>query len=246
MVKVNQKQFKTYDLDTLETFKTRLASLNGSLSEYLYFPDGVTYKDIMDSEKNIICVDMLKKIKTSARSNSSISELLEETKNNFTSRFAIRDRVVHIWMAYNDNLQKLYNQVGRSVLDTVSKELVKNNVYISEIQVHNDWKDRDRYKKYLTETIKSRQEQINKTLILFRRYDGIETPITYTNLEIEKMDFILTLGLKDISLLELFNSVVVTPLVPVVIVNDFYKILKDFIPSDENMWFESDENSLTL
>ena len=43
MVRVNGKKFIVYDLDNLETFKNRLAIYIGTLPEYLFFPDGVSY-----------------------------------------------------------------------------------------------------------------------------------------------------------------------------------------------------------
>ena len=51
MVLVNGKDFKIYDLDTLSTFKDRLASKLSTLPEYLYFPDDLSYSDLEKKRK---------------------------------------------------------------------------------------------------------------------------------------------------------------------------------------------------
>jgi len=246
MVLVNGKKFKIYELDTLETFQNRLAASLGILSEYLYFPNGITNEEIRDRKNNIEYKNLLKEIKDSARRNTSITELIEKMKVKITGRMSIRDEVVHIWMAYNNILNSEYKSAGKMALYEISDELVAAGIYISATQVPRDWDRRDLYKRYLRESISSRQEEAERTSKLFREYDSIDEAIVYTDLKVEKIDFILMLDLSNISLLEIFNSVILTPLVPMAIAHDFFKIFKDFIPSDEEKWLYTEPESVTL
>jgi hypothetical protein len=251
MVLVNNKKFKIYDLDTIETFKARLAASNDTLEKYLYFPNGITYDDIIDPNNNIVYENLLKTIKNSAEKNLSIISLVKDLENHFNSKNSIKTDVVYIWMAYNKKLNEAFKNEGDCILDKSANELVGHKIYISNTPFIREWKNRKQYLIFLNKTISMRNEDVKKTTTILKKYNTIESDESgeyrfFTDFQVEKMDSIFTLDLIDISLLELFNSIVLTSLVPVVIINNFYKISKDFIPSDEDMWTQSDKDSLTL
>ena len=240
MVKINGKKLKIYDLDNLITIKDRIALNLKTLPEYLYFPNGLTYDEL--NKKNIIVTDFLSEIKNEAQNNSSVFKLIDSGIKNFGDTLNVKDKIVCVWLSYNEKLQKEVANKGEGVLDSIITELVKRKIYLAHTQFKRDWKDILQTKLYIEKSIKSQSQKIEKTVKLFNEFNyesAVSTPF-----KIEYIQFILTLEMTNISMLELFNSVVLTPLVPFVTTHNFYKIKTDFIPLSE--WAITTTDSIIL
>ena len=244
MVRVNGKKFMVYDLDNLETFKTRLAISMGTLPEYLFFPLGVSYNDIIQKKGNIVVQDILAEIKKSAKENSNLIDLIDSIKTRLGSKYNIRDRVVQVWIGYNKKLAKNVQKQGDFALEKLSKDIVDKKVYITGSQFRREWKDGDIFKRRLQSDLDMRRERGQQMLAMFEMYRNIDESSAYTELQVEYTRFIITLGIHDMSLLELFNAVILNESVPFATTNNFYKILKDFIPPDE--WSETSEDTMII
>jgi hypothetical protein len=59
MVKINGKNFKIYDLDTLDIILVRIASEYNTIPKYLYFNDGLPTIEDFKSKKNIQVENLL-------------------------------------------------------------------------------------------------------------------------------------------------------------------------------------------
>lgn len=244
MVRVNGKKFTVYEMDNLDTFKTRLAIALGTLPEYLFFPGGVSYEDITKKKGNITVQDILAEIKTSAKDNSDLIDLIDRIKTRLGSKYNIRDRVVQVWIGYNNKLEKRVQKEGDFALEKLSKDLVDKKVYITQSQFRREWKDRDIFKKQLQSDLHIRQERVQHMVEMFKMYKNIKESSVYTEFQIEYIKFILTLDIQDMSLLELFNTIVLNESVPFATTNNFYKILKDFIPPEE--WSETHKDMMII
>jgi hypothetical protein len=240
MVKINGKKFKIYDLDNLLTIKDRIAFNLKTLPEYLYFPNGLTYDEL--SKKNIIVKDFLSEIKDDAKNNSSVFNLIDSSKKDFGDKFNVKDKIVGVWLSYNETLQKDVANKGEVVLDSIINELVKRKIYLAHSQFKRDWKNILQTKLYIEKSIKSQSKKIERAVKLFDEFN-FESAVS-TPFRIEYIQFILTLEMNNISMLELFNSVVLTPLVPFVTTHNFYKIKTDYIPSTE--WAVTTSDSMIL
>jgi hypothetical protein len=240
MVKINGKKFKIYDLDNLLTIKDRIAFNLKTLPEYLYFPNGLTYDEL--SKKNIIVKDFLSEIRDDAKNNSSVFNLIDSSKKDFGDKFNVKDKIVGVWLSYNETLQKDVANKGEVVLDSIINELVKRKIYLAHSQFKRDWKNILQTKLYIEKSIKSQSKKIERAVKLFDEFN-FESAVS-TPFRIEYIQFILTLEMNNISMLELFNSVVLTPLVPFVTTHNFYKIKTDYIPSTE--WAVTTSDSMIL
>src|SRR3990167_5281609 len=87
---------------------------------------------------------------------------------------------------------------------------------------------------------------------LYKKIDEIDEGFASTDVKLERVKLELKLirhslrGKKkdEISMLELFNDLVLNDSVPFATISNYFKILKDFIPSEE--WRFSQNNSLLL
>jgi hypothetical protein len=243
MVYVNGKNFKIYDLDTINTFKDRLASKMSTISNYLYFPNGLKYSDI--KKGNIIVEDILESIKTSAENNSSLVNLIDDVRSKLGENFNIRNKVVSIWLSYNKKLNKDVVKGGNLILENLGNELIKIKIYRTQSEFLRDYKNRKNQQKDLEEKIKFQKNDSDNMVVLFEEFDSIDEPAISMDFNTEYMEFILNLDISDISsILDLFNSIVLTEIVPFATTHNFYKILTDYIPPEE--WSNISENYIIL
>ena len=141
MVIVNGKKFKVYTLDDLNTFKNRLAYKLKTLPIYLYFPDGISYEDIIQKDKNIKVENILSQIIESSKENKDIKTLIDNIKENFGLKYDIKETVLPLWVAYNKKIVSDYSVMGNSALDILSKQLIELKVIKSRTQLVNIAKD---------------------------------------------------------------------------------------------------------
>jgi hypothetical protein len=247
---INGHKFKKYELDTIDSVKARIASKLNTLPEYLYFRDELFLSDLDYSNKNnIIVEDLLIEIKESAEKNSYVVDLINNIikKNN---KLNIKDKVLPYWFGYNKILMEKYKKQGDFVLQKITEELIGNK--IKNIQTYNIkelWKNN-------TINIKKLQDNIEKNIKIVKKQKKIFKDFTLTkanpstDFNTEYIVSTLTLESKNkieqskLSLLELFNESILTPYVPFITTQNFYKIAQDFIPSDE--WVSSSSDSIIL
>jgi hypothetical protein len=245
---INGKQIKTYDLDTIDSFKIRIASLLNTLPEYLYFMNESSLSNFHNEETDIRVTDLLVLIKDSAVKNLSITDLIDNILE-INKNINIKNSVLPIWFAYNKTLIDQYKASGelslQSVINLIILKQIKNidtSYYIKEIFKSNELnlkqlQDKIQKNKILDEENKKRFEYMYKT-----------NECKYTNFDVEYVVSSLTLESTKVdtrlSLLELFNECILTTHVPFVTTQHFYKITNEFIPPDN--WIESTDNSLIL
>ena len=246
---INGAKFKTYDLDTIDSFKDRIASTLNTLPEYLYFVKESILSDFQNQKNNIIVEDILLEIKKSAEKNSSVIDLinniLEKNKN-----FNIKEKVLPYWFGYNQILIKNYKTQGDFVLKKITEDLVTNKIKnIQTYTIKELYKNNVINIKKLEDNIKKNKKRVKKQKKIFKDFNNTkESPSTKFNTEY--IISTLTLESKDnieqskLSLLELFNESILTPNVPFITTQNFYKIAQDFLPSDE--WVTTSNNSIIL
>jgi hypothetical protein len=240
MVKINGKKFKIYDLDNLITIKDRISCELKTLPEYLYFSNGLTYEEF--NKKKITVTDFLSEIKDNAQNNLSVFTVIDSGIKNFGDALNVKDKIVIVWLSYNEKLQTEVANKGKGVLDLIINELIKRKIYIAHTQFTRDWENIIKTKLYIEKEIKSQCKKSERMVTLFNEFN-FESAVS-TTFKIEHVQFILELEMKNISMLELFNSIILTPLVPFVTTQNFYKIKNDYIPSIE--WAVTTTDSIIL
>ena len=149
-----------------------------------------------------------------------------------------------IWLAYNDKLNKDYELIGKDALSNIITELTNKHIIITGNQLFIEIRDIEKIKQKIRNTIKYRKISVDKKTDLFEEFDSINEPIVSTDFKPEEIQFILTLNMKNISILELFNKVILTDTVPFATTHNFYKLLKNFVPPDN--WSNTSEDSMIL
>jgi len=245
MVYINDKKFKTYTLDTIDTFKNRVSVFLNTLPIFLYFPDKITSDDIRPkSKKKIEVIDFLAEIKNSAKNNSSLVELVDDIQKKMGKNYNVEKEngVIDIWVAHNDFLHKLSKKASR--IEKLIADLDAKKLYSSTRLYKNLEKD----------NIEKIKKTIDRSLDIFRRTSDIYTSqlvafessidIESTLLKIEDVQYIIKFNLEDTSILEMFNDIILNKNTPFASSFNFFKILRDFIPSNE--WVVSVSNELKL
>ena len=78
---INEQKFKSYVLDTISSFKNRIASSLNTLPEYLIFEDDLSLSEFYRKDTKITVKDLLLDIKESAEKNLSIIKLIDKVQN---------------------------------------------------------------------------------------------------------------------------------------------------------------------
>ena len=238
MVFINMKKYKTYDLDTIHTFKIRLAAEMKTLPEYLLFSSKVTL-DILRNKKSELKVRNILSEINKIKDTKSLSTLIMNNPE-------IKQDIIKAWVAFNKSLDKQINKGNTISLTIIGQELVDEGIYITISQFDQIWKEKKTLQKSIQESIEYNQTQANNIKTLFRQYSRIneDDTIVYTNFRIEEISFILTLNLHDMPLLELFDAIVLDETSSFATTKNFYKILEDYIPPEE--WERSSDDSIIM
>lgn len=230
MVFINGKKFKVYDLDTIDTILSRIASTMKTTTIYLYFTEGEPTYNTFKSNNNIIVNDLLETIKKNARVNGSIINLIGELKPKMKG-YNIKQRIIEVWMAYNTQLAKDIEIQGTFALESTSEVLEKpKGEYYYKGEVEREWLNRDRFKDIIESDIHSNSEKSKKYLQLAEEFKETEEVFS-TDIDLERIKLDLVLNVNR-SILELFNETILNSYVPFCKALDFFKILKDFKPPE--------------
>ena len=244
MVRVNGKKIKTYSLDTLSTFKSRVAVLLGTLPKYLYFSEPLSELDIVpNSKKNIIVEDVNLDIKKSLDDDTPIGELIDNIKAKI-KYINVDSDIVDVWISYNDILAKKFDKQGSSVLKNIISDLSDRKIY-SETKVKELFgkANREILKSNIQRDYRYLNERVDIESKKYKHFDE-EVDVNSTQLIKEDIQSILTLNLTDMTLLDLFNSIILTNEAPFTTVSNFYKIMTDSNPPLS--WAVSKEESIIL
>ena len=231
MVTLNGEAFAVYSLDTADTFRQRVAAEFGSLPLYIIFDP-----ELGTADEKIVgsfgVVDVLEKIKES--SEVTIDSIYEE----YGRHFADATNLIKPWLAYNKVLDE---PDMREVLELAASESIKN--VDPEFDTYAFLKEKKKYKAELGEKIKNNKREAADLLTIFRTFQkikGAEPTEFYTDV----ISLVIYLDLTDVSLLEIFNALSLTPAVPLASVRDFYKVYRNLKPPLD--WSYSLPNAIYL
>ena len=213
MVTLNGEPFPIYSLDTIETIRQRAAAQFDSLPTYIIFDPELS----LSPEEEYQAVDILEQIKIDSAQSLDIGEFYRAHSQYFADPLDL----VKTWLAYNSVLtdNPLYQL---SALETIKSLGLDFNA-------DQFMERREEYRKGLERRIvknKDRSASFQKTARAFQKIEGIEA----TDFKLDTVSFSLLLDLTGLSLLEIFNALVLTPPVPLASVGVFFKIYRDFKP----------------
>lgn len=227
MLVVNDKEIPVYKLDTEKTIILRIARKLNTLKKYLYgLPD-----DIFQNKK-IKVLDLLSLIKN--QESTDIKDFIEENKDKFSNlNINIKRDVVDVWLSYNKTIEEL-SQYSPVILDQIGDVLAKQGYFSSANDFLIFWnRNRQTVKRDIENKIAEEKRESQKYIELYEKFEKIENGWVYTEFNTEKVTLNMTLNLTDITLLELFNYIVLNRNIPFAVCKNYYKILKDYIPPDD-------------
>lgn len=224
MVIVNGKEIFVYKLDTEKTIILRIAKELNTLTKYLYgLPSNIL------EHKKIKVLDLLSLIKN--QESTDINNFIEENKDKFSDLDIKRD-VVEVLLSYNKKIEEL-SGYGTFILDQLSQDLVKQGYFSSKNDFSTFWdKNREQIKRDIENKIREEKRDDETYVKLYKKFEEIENGWVYTDMKMEKVMLNMTLNLTNITLLELFNNIVLNRNIPFAMCKSYYKILKDYMPPD--------------
>lgn len=244
MVRVNNKEIKTYQLDTRQSIITRISATLGTVPKYLYFPDGLP--EDPTTVDNIRVEDILQEIKNDAKESTTFSTFLKRVREKIPNNMDIVKNILYPWLAYNTQLEKL-SKMGSMILKQEADNFVDDGYFDDADDFVRFWKNLRKGVIYdIEKSIQNVQRDDKSTRKLYKTFQKIDDDdaLVHTDFTTDRVSIQFNLDLHDITLLEIFNHVILNETVPFVSVKNYFKILKDFIPPEE--WATSEQDYLVV
>lgn len=231
MVYFNNKYFKTYDLDSINSIINRLAVDNNILSIFLYFPKKYpTIEDISNNE-NIEYENLITEFENNPDFVSFYKNIKDKTELSL-------NKIVYYYILLNKQFDKIQKNEDANpefkgvfitpILEMIINEIKKISPELS-IDINQYWNNRYSNIINYNKVLQNDKNNLIKQENVFNNFDK-KIGIEYTSFELEKIKFSLELDVKNVSLLEIFNNIKLNSIIPFATTNYFYKILKDFTP----------------
>ena len=254
MVKINDKEFTTYDLDTIKTIYERIAAGMNTLPKFLIFKNGLP-PDIPVFSTNInIQVDNLLNIIENEKNIYELYKHIKSLEDNLVENITLQNCVYyyvilnkHFNESYKFSIQIQYGDtikigtINNIVLDInkIKEEFNIKDYYNIKQNIEELWERKNNNGKVLNDNIQNNinkwDETYNKKneISMFKLFDE-KSGVKYNDFKLEKVKFEFTLEIENVSsILELFNIINLNKNVPFASTNNFYKILNEFIPPSE-------------
>jgi len=165
--------------------------------------------------------------------------LYEDLKNKILISDITND-IIEPFISYNKELQNRFLVMKREnmesffyiMLDEVQREIESLNLTPNLNVKEKIWDEKISIKANIVKRIRDNKRKSEIQVEHFIRIENA-SELAYTQFELEKDTNELTLNINNSTLIEIFNYVKLNPNTPFASINNFYKILKDFIPYEE-------------
>jgi hypothetical protein len=242
MIRVNNTDFKVYDLDTPVTFTERIAAELHTLPKYLYFPEPVP--QVPSEARSLNVDDLLDEIKENARISTNFSEFLNTIRDRIPEELDITKDILYVWLAFNTEIQRQKTR-SQTAFEKIGNDLQKDGYFLEDRSFANFWRlERKGIKTKLNREIESNALIVAASERLYETLGAIDDGLLYLPLKTENVTLRVRLSLLDTSILELFNDLILSENAPFATSQQYYKILKDFVPPED--WEMSPSESLLL
>jgi hypothetical protein len=232
MVLVNGTKFSVYDIDTVDSLIIRIASNLSTIPSYMYFPnEKPSITDISNEQYDIIFVDILNDVKRYAEK-GNIIDVFDNISSAMLSEINLsyEKDIIPLFFAYNTTMKGLNENMKQayyfSLKDTISQKL---NTRIDLTKVNEA--SLNLLRTNLTKRIEMNKKKSKEMLKNFKQFQDVSSTLSYTPFDIEKVTFSFNLNIQNISLIEIFNSIILNKYIPFATINGFFKLSTDFTPS---------------
>lgn len=240
MVYINNIEIEKYNLDDFNSIINRIASIIQTLPELLYFPENTPTSDDFMSDKNIIVEDLKEDIINAESFDKLYKNIEKKEKGRVKYKLNISD-ILKYYILLNKNFNYEYDIITLQDFDT-EKFLNEKFKLLKEIEdgknitlfyINNIISGRETLKEKFDKDIEKLINNWNDNSVnlkLFKEFEDIKG-VNYSKFELEKIEYTIELKLYNVtSILEIFNLIILNDNIPFATCNNFYKVLKDFIP----------------
>lgn len=242
MVRINDSfDFKVHTWETTPDIIGRLAAEMNTLPEYLFTEENTngTLKELLLSKDSLRIGDILQDI-----TNDPIEKfptwlqdrIVDKTYNRVSDKpLNINDWVIEPYIAFNKSLAGFEKKPDKL---TYMLQFIKTNVKGRLLQTSRIWNNRGYIKKRV-------YDAIDKNKVSVAEISSLSTvkSMPHTMFQRESVSLHLEWDFANLTILEVFDIIVLTPDIPFACVNNLYKILRDSNP-DPN--WESDNDVIYL
>lgn len=246
MVLINGKEFKIYELDSVETIINRIASQYDTIPKYIYFPLGKPNINLFLSTSNVEIENLFRSI-LSFTKDFNFDKLYVNIKDKMSqNKLDLYEDILIPFIIYSEKLKNIPDMYRNYLLTSLAEYMTPINSSIDIDKLQRIWKEKDENEQIFNKSISNNKSLVlqnnKKNLLLETITEGVEN----TKFELEKISYKLTLNIKNIvTINEIFNYVILDKYVPFVNLNNtYYKILKEFNPYIE--WSNSKYTGITF
>ena len=249
MIIINNTDIKGYEFDTEKTILNRIAVFLETLPEYLYF-ENIENKNKLYSlsnsrkKKEIEVSDILSFVRKNTTKKDFLSFISSFIKNfpNYNIE-ENKKTILYLWLIFNKAFENMVN-INLQSLTILAETLIENKYINSEEELTVFWNQRrDNMKKSIELEIEKLKGIVNKFDSFYQYLSEIEARIS-TEVKIERLNIDYILNIDNLTLLEVFNLLVLNRNIPYLNCEDYHKILKDFEPKES--WLKSEKNTLSI
>jgi len=237
MVLVNGEEISVYKLDTEKTLLSRIAAHLDTLPRYVYgLPPNLLKKDGEIQAKNLLAV-----IKKDGKKSTDFAAFLAKNSDRL-GNLDLKKDVLYVWLVYNSQIES-FSQYSPIFLEQFGQSLVDAGYFPTTKDFINFWKTgKEGILKELEREIRLEKSNSEKYTKLYETFEAIEDGLGYTDFKTERVILNMILDVKDVTILEIFNNLMLNETMPFAICKTYYKILKDFVPPEDWTGIKGEDN----
>jgi hypothetical protein len=235
--------FSVYYLDTVESILDRYAASKNTLTNYIYFQDGLpSFIDLNKSDRRLKVNNLVEEMERL----NTVDEVVMYFKDKLSQRNLTWKDVFTKYVLYNkmllsiessDNIPFAIMTVDKYMADILKhpylEDMIDDKFDLSEV-----YKERDRYRTEIANDIIRLKNQTTCVVKLYEQFESIGVHSEFTEFVIDKVTYKVVLDMDTNVLADIFNYIILDETkVPFATLNNFFKISNNFIPSLE--WGEN-------
>jgi hypothetical protein len=243
MIKVNGTNFEIYNLDTNDSIISRIAANLDTLPKYLKFSGD--YPNNIKNGDEIKVDDTIKIIKNYAsKSTASIEDFNQFLEKKLISPdLNISKEILPLWFEYNPKIIQLIKMPMTE--KTLGADKYVQYKYFQNIKDFSTFLDSRKFSiEQIKQKIQLNKLENSKYRDLYEKFEKIKSVYISTPFKTEKTMIDLTLDLQEITLLEIFNHLLLNDNIPFATCQNYYKILKNYVPPEN--WTSSPDTQILL
>lgn len=236
----NETIVPTFIMDNTDSIIKRIAVSLQTTKKYLYFPKGLPTEF---QDNTVVEVENILETILTAESFTSLYENIKEKIQQ--QDLSIKNDIIEPFIAFNKSFERIPQAFIGSMLLPIQLEIENLNIINKrEIELIDIWKQRKTIIERINSSIKTTKKSVTEEEKINRDFEEIPVIQNYTEFELEKIEFEVIIESPKITIMELFNDIILNNEVPFATINYIYKVMNDFIP--EPTWFTSLDDVILL